>query len=212
MTARAPLPPRIPAREIIVRTTSFSFHMGARVDDTWPRLADETRTALGLQLPVLLEEEDTTVPVLTRELGVRWPEEPVEFDAVLGGAEGPCDPKLPRVVDVSHGEARTFFGCVLQRSFARLSSESTMVRGIASVSGDGRGASLYGCIAAYAVSAVLVARAAGKDEARAVEAGLAGQCEPQALSWVARDWIQRVREEESAEAFGARGAREVLAR
>jgi hypothetical protein len=204
----APLLPRTPPREIVVRTTSFRFHMGARVDETWPVRAEETRAALGQLLPVLLEEEDTTVPVLAKELGVAWPDDPVDFDARLGPGAAPCDPKMARVLDVSGGRARMFFACVLERAFMRLAPESAAYRGVESGSaGEPQAERLYACIVTVAVSTVLVARADDKEDARGVERGLAEGCDPRALDWVAREWIKRVREEETADAFGARAAR-----
>jgi hypothetical protein len=208
--------PREPPRRIIVRTTSFAFHMGAHVDESWPSKAEETRAVLGQMLTVLLDEEDATVPVLARQLGVTWPDtgldDALDFDVELE-ASASCDSNMPRVLGVARGgEPRVFFGCVLARAFVRLEHESAVYRGLVKTGGVSATRAvpadeqLYACIVTYAVSAVLVARAQDKAEARAVERGLAAACDRRALDWMAAEWIKRVREDESPQAFGARAA------
>jgi hypothetical protein len=200
---------RVPPEEIIVRTTSFAFHMGARVDERWPEKAEETRASLGQALSVLLVEEDTTVPILARQLGVTWPDDPLDFDVVLraGGRGDGCDAKVPRLLDVGEAAPRVFFACVLERSFGRLREESALHRGLTGGRADAE--PVYACIVAYAVGAVMVAQASDRDEARAIENRLGDACTKGALAWVSREWIKRVRGGESAEAFGARAAREI---
>jgi hypothetical protein len=214
-----PIVPRLPAREILVRTTSFTFRMGAAVDETWPEKAEETRASLGAAVATLLEEEDTTVPILARELGVTWPNDPLAFDVILRDeASTPCGAKLPRLLQVGGGGARVFFACALERAFARLGEEGALRQGMT----KGRGQTedsvraepaeldrLYACVVAYAVAAVMVARADGKKEAREAESRLGDACTPGALQWVAKEWIRRVKEEESAEEWGERAGREM---
>lgn len=213
----SPTVARTPAREIIVRSSFFSFHMGALVDTSWPAKADETRAALGQLLPVLLEEEDTVVPVLARQLGVAWPAEPVDVNVVFRGGAAPCEVEASRPVDVSEGRPRTFFACVLERALARSSPTSGVFRGIEAHHGsaldDARPRDrLYGCIVTFAVSAVLVVRAESRRDAQALEERLGTRCEPATLEWLAREWIKRVRDAETAEAFGARAMVELASR
>jgi len=208
--------PRVAPDTLVVRTTSFAFQMGKRVDETWPEKAEETRALLGQSLAVLLEEEDTTVPVLARQLGVVWPAEQVELDVKIGGGDGaesrPLE--LPRLVVVGGGEpSRAFFASVLERALVRLAPESAMFRAIASSRADagegaeGDGERLYACVAAVATYAVVVARARDEKDARGVERVIRERCAPREREWVTREWIARVKEEESAEAFGVRAAR-----
>jgi hypothetical protein len=180
--------------------------MGAAVDPTWPDKAEETRMALGARLPELLEEEDTTVPILAHQLGVAWPSEALDFDVILAGEDSrPCDAKIPRLLLAGGGEGRVFFACVLERSFARIAEQGELHRSMAAVNAH-EAEPVYACIVAYAVAAVMVARARDPKEAHAVEARLSAGCTPDALDWVAREWIKRVRNEETAEAFGTRAA------
>ena len=216
--AAGPVPPltRVVPEAIIIRTTSFAFHLGAGVDPTWPAKSEKARAELGRALSVLLDEEDTAVPLLARQLGVAWPSETVDFDVVLRDAEGraPCDAKLPRLLEVGRTPARLFFACVLERSFARLAPDSSLYRAIAasrpSIADPGGEASrLYACVTAYAVSALMVAQTHDEGEQRATEEALGEECAPRALAWVGHAWIKRVRGVETAEAFGARAAGEV---
>jgi hypothetical protein len=217
-----------PADEVVIRTDRFAFHMGAKVDPTWLPDAERTRAVLGAALATLLEDEDTAVPVLARQLGVAWPDEPLAFEVALRDERdprspakslGPCDPArasgLPRRLEVaSAGEAPgRFFACVLARSFARLEGEGELGKALAPLSRDGGAepSHAYGCVVAVAIGALGVAGADGAKAARAIEADahLEAACSPKELAWVSREWIKRVRDEESAAAFGARLAREL---
>jgi hypothetical protein len=202
--------PRVAPNELVVRTESFAFHMGVGIDPTWPEKAEETRIALGARLPELLDEEDTTVPILARQLGVTWPGEVLDFDVILAGEDSrPCDAKIARLLLAGGGAGRDFFACVLERSFARLGDQSELHRALTAANAreaDG----LYACIVAYAVAAVMVARAEGRAEAHAAEARIAGSCSPGAEGWIGREWIKRVRSQETAAAFGERAAAALL--
>ena len=162
-----PVPPRLPPDEVVVRTASFAFHMGARVDETWTTQADDARTALGSAIAVLLDEEDSAVPTLARQLGVVWPAEPLDFDVSFRGHrdDGPCDSGVPfrLVVTSSRATPTPFFACVLERGFVRLARESTIYRAVlATLEVHGEAAEtaaerLYGCMVRYAVSGVVLA-------------------------------------------------------
>jgi len=180
--------------------------MGAAVDPTWPEKAEETRMALGARLPELLDEEDTDVPILAHQLGVAWPDDALDFDVILAGDERrPCDAKIPRLLLVGGGEGRVFFACVLERSFARLAQQAELHRELTAANAA-QAEPLYACIVAYAVAAVMVARASEPKEARTVESRLSDDCTPRMLDWLGREWVKRVRGEETAGAFAARAA------
>jgi hypothetical protein len=203
--ARAPRS-RVPPDEIIVRTEHVAFHMGARVDPTWPAKAEETRVALGQAAEALLDDDGNAMEVLTRQLGVSWPEGTLDYDVALrpdGAAL--CGEALPRRLDVApKGDAPDlFFACVLERTLARLEAESSLARTL--------GSSHYPCVVRYAVSALLVARLARANArmARTIEVRLADACGPEELDWLGKEWVKRVREDETAESFGARLAREL---
>jgi len=206
-----PAVPRLPPEEIVVRTTSFAFRMGARVDEAWPARADETRAALGGELTALLEEEDITVPLLARQLGVTWPDEPLAFDVAMGppGHVGPCDAEVPRLLHVARQgpPPAMFFACVLGRGFVRLAEESPLFRAIgARVRSREDAARLYACVVGYAVAATLAASRREPRTTRLLEQGLGERCTPAMLDWLGREWVKRVRDEESAAGFGARAA------
>jgi hypothetical protein len=207
--------PRTPPDEIVVRTTGFAFHSGAKVDATWPAKADATRLALGASLAVLLDQEDAVVPTLTRQLGVTWPSDPLDFDVSLAtddAEDAPCAPKLPRVLALTpKGDPTVFFACVLDRAFTRLVEESALYRAIAAAHPPADDAKrLYECVARYAVASAVIAGSVGVSAARdrALDASLAASCSPAALEWVEREWVKRVREEETVDGFGARAGRE----
>jgi len=212
---------RPPADEIIIRTDRFAFHMGGRVDEAWLANAERTRAAVGAAVATLLDDEDTTVPILARQLGVEWPTDPLDFDVALLATEDHaalCDARhagLPRRLDLAwSGEAPgRFFACILARSFARLEGESAMARGMKAATGDrdagAEVSALYRCFVEVAVAALLVPRTADKEASRAIDAALGATCSREALTWVAHEWVKRVREDESAEAFGARAVKEV---
>jgi len=206
-----PLLPRLPAREIVVRTTSFTFRMGADVDETWPEKAEETRVALGAAMAGLLEEEETTVPIVAKQLGVTWPDEPLTFDVILRDETSTaCGSKLPRLMQVGGGGPRVFFACALERAFARLGEAGALRRGIAKGRGGAGEAAqaevekLYGCVVAYSVAAVMIARAEDKTESRVLEGRLGDACAPRAFAWASREWIKRVKGDETAEEWGER--------
>jgi hypothetical protein len=195
--------------------------LGARVDLAWTAEADAARTAVGRALEVVLDEEDTVVPTLARQLGLPRPTEPLDFDVSFRGAvdDGPCDSGLPRRLYVTtSGTAPTpFFACVLGRAFERTAPESEIYRAIlAAAPPHGEAAErardrLYACIVRYAVATVLLATPRDRRVARAIERGLGESCSPPALDWMGREWVKRVREDEGAAAFGARAAREAEA-
>ena len=208
-----------PPEEIVIRTDRFRFHTGARIDETWPARAEETRVALGAAMELLLEEEDTTVPILARQLGVDWPSDPVDFDVLPRGPRSPPDPcagGLRRRLSVGDTSPVLFFACTLDASLAWLKGESALYRGMGTAgAGDAGGGGpatrdgLYACIVRYAVAAVLVARTPDRREAKRAEVALGEACAPKVIDWLGREWVKRVREEESAEAFGARAGREI---
>jgi hypothetical protein len=216
------LPPfhQAPPDEIIVRTDHFAFHMGIRVDEAWAARADGTRAAVGRAAEVLLEDEDTTVSILSRQLGVEFPREPLDFDVALTAPVEPdvsgCDTKLPHrlelpVAAIAHPQPELFFACVLERAFTRLEPESVLARAMGAGragSGDGRAGPLYACVVQYAVGTMLVARAHDAKVSRRLEVRLGEVCSERELDWLGKEWVKRVREDESAEAFGARAAKE----
>jgi hypothetical protein len=59
------------------------------------------------------------------------------------------------------------------------------------------------------VAAVVIAEAHDEKSSQAVEQGLGDSCSPAALTWVAHEWIKRVREQETAEVFGTRAGMEI---
>jgi hypothetical protein len=218
-----------PVDEIVVSTERFRFHIGARFDPRWVENADLSRAVLGAAMSSLLEEEDTTVPVLSRQLGITWPDTPLDYEVALEDTANvdPCDstaPALLRRMEVSRtGEPpHTFFACVLRRSFVRLEGESSLYRALAASTppdkspdagqdGSSRGASaVYACVVSFAIASLGVASTPPPKEARRIEAGLLDVCTVEELAWVSREWVARVREDERPDAFGARAARALL--
>jgi hypothetical protein len=207
---------RPPPDEIVVRTDRFLFHMGVKNDEAWAEDSVRTRTSLGGALAILLDVEDTEIPILTRQLGLEWPSDPVDFDVALlpRGAEslGPCDPSragLSRRLEIAPmGEAPgPFFACVLERTFLVEKEKSTLYRAVlAGASDAAEAAALYACIVRVAVTAVRVASAEDRKGREEVEAAarLRETCSEEALGWVSREWVKRVREEETAASLGAR--------
>ncbi len=177
-TPTHPLPtlPRLPPDEVVVRTTNFVFHMGVRVDEAWATEAEEARAALGSALGVLLDEEDSVVPTLARQLGVPWPGEALDFDVSFRGErdDGPCDSSVPRrlYVATSRAAPAQFFACVLNRSFVRLAGESAVYRAILATleqHGDVTAQAserLHACFVRYAVASVVLAGSLDKRVAR----------------------------------------------
>ncbi len=205
-----------PPDEIIVRTDRFVFHMGARVDEAWPARAEETRVALGRSAETLLDQEDTTVAILARQLGVVWPTEPLDFDVLLSADErdvAPCATKLPRRLEVTlasiaHPQPDLFFACALERGFTRLAAESALARALGGA-GDAGAGGFYACLTGYAVAVVLIAGTHDARVSRRLELGLSEMCSPRELDWLGTEWVKRVRDDESAEAFGARARRQL---
>jgi hypothetical protein len=209
---------RPPPDEIVVRTDRFLFHMGVKNDEAWATNSVKTRTSLGGALATLLDVEDIEIPILTRQLGMEWPSDAVDFDVALlpRGAEssGPCDPSragLPGRLEIAPGGEAPgpFFACVLERTFVRERDKSEIYRAI--LAGSSRSAeatALYACIVRVAVTALHVASEEGRKERETVEraAHLREACSQEALEWVSREWVKRVREDETARAFGARAA------
>jgi hypothetical protein len=219
--------PRTPPDSIVIRTDDFTFYMGARVDETWPARAEQTRDALGANLEMLALHEDAVVPTLAHQLGVAWPSEQPDFDVslranVMGEGDPTCDAALPRMLYVrdtrsSAPRPAVFFACVLDRTFGRLEGESLLRRGIEGVRAGlveparKQTEGLYGCISAYAVATVVVAVARDEKAAQVIEHDLGDRCSTKALDWLGHQWIKRVRDEESAEGFGRRAATELSA-
>ncbi len=208
-SARRTLPPHAPTDAIVVRTDHFTFRLGRAVDHDWPARADETRSALGRALSLLLERELEVVGALAEQLGVVFPAQPLAFDAALARDDGVAcgvDGTLglgPRVTPLS------FFACVLERSFVSLGAGSAVHAGLAS-GGAGDADHAYRCIARYAVTAVVVAEVhPGPADTRALDDALGAACDPAAIAWLSRAWVSRVHNAESADAFGARAGREV---
>jgi hypothetical protein len=207
-----PLPRRVIPDELVIRTGRFAFHMGARVDETWPARAEETRAALGSSLGVVVDQEDTLVPMLTQELGIEWPREQLDVEVALSppGVVPACGDASSRrlTLDPHDGaEPTLLFACVLRKSLARLAPESAMYRAMPAV--EGRDA-LYGCVVRYAVAAALVAGATDKSLKTALEQGLGESCDARELDWLGKEWLKRVLEEEGAASFGKRAGTELL--
>ena len=220
----APIVPRAPPDSIDIRTDRFTFHMGARVDPTWPAKAEQTRDALGGELAALMDQEDTTVPILARQLGVTLPDETTDFDVALlpgapSGADTPCDAQLVGALHVRDrrlvpAQPAVFFACVLRRTFSKLMEKSGVHRAIVLAHapidevGKREADHLYGCIMQFAVATVVSARDEDKDEAKRVLGGLPDACTPSELDWVSHTWVKRVREDESAMDYGSHAAKD----
>lgn len=204
-----------------MRTDRFLFHMGVKNDEAWATDSVRTRTSLGGALATLLDVEDIEIPILTRQLGMEWPADPIDFDVALlprgpRGAEssGPCDPSragLPGRLEIAPvGEAPLpFFACVLERAFARERDKSELYRAILEGAPEkADAAALYACIVRVAITALHAASEESRTGRDVVERGarLRDACSEDALEWVSREWVKRVREEETAGAFGARAA------
>jgi hypothetical protein len=211
----APLAPHPVPQEIVVRTTAFLFHMGARVDETWPARAEETYEALGKASSLMLEEEDVLVPMISQELGILWPREPLDFDVVLADREptAPCEGAFASRIELSPSmrEPATFLACVVERGLARLAAGSAIqqaierVRAPMSEPARARTSDLYACVFTYAASAAMVARM--PEHARVLEAPLGRACTRPELAWMQGHWLGRVRQEVTSEAFGEEAAR-----
>jgi hypothetical protein len=197
-----------PCARNLLSETRFTA-LGDFLRDTWAAHETDARRTLGRNGTPLMELEDALAPVLARQIGIVWPDDPIVLyvahedrqDAAEGGRDG-------AVLDAGGDcfERNALLECLFTRALEALMPDSELGRAIEE-EGTRRGAAslssidgFMACVAALATDAAVAAAERHYTPTR----HFVTVCSEPARAWLAVEWPKRLRGDESARAFGVR--------
>jgi hypothetical protein len=185
---------------------SHAAKLGAYLEDHWTDDSDDAQRSVGRVASPVLTFEDLVAPTLASQIGRVWPSDPVDVFVARAQRVDPSGRTGP-LLD-TQGECfaeGALLECLLTRAVEELLPESDVGRAITEAraklddAGREKCETAIACVAALSVDAAVTAALHHYQPTRR----FAEACPASLRSWLADNWMKRMKNEIEAKAFGA---------